>query len=331
MRGKSVLGGRCRRGVVTLSTLTIMATTLVVGLPAAGAVSAVSPWKSMTTPYLLGNQTDSELQSVSCPAPSVCIAVGEQNLDSGLARWKPLAEVWKGTWRVSPTPNPATGGASAILSSVSCASPSSCMAVGNINVINGPFAEVWNGSTWTLLSMPSPSSFPNPTIVNQVSCWTTDCLAVGTIEDEAGTFTTFSEVWDGEGWTIDSSSSTGDLQGASCFAPGQCVAVGGTVAQYLDGTWTDEPPLNPDQVGFSRVACQSASSPVTCLAVGGSSAGVHYAAELWNQSTGNWTATAPVPAPTASGPQEFTGVSCPSSTLCVAVGDVADRRRLARR
>jgi hypothetical protein len=69
--------------------------------------------------------SNSSFRGVSCPGPSVCIAVGTYSPDGG-DLFVPLAESWVGgDWAVQPVPGDGR------LSSVSCVTQSSCMAVGD--------------------------------------------------------------------------------------------------------------------------------------------------------------------------------------------------------
>ena len=68
------------------------------------------------------------LAGISCGAPRACTAVGSYT--TALGRERPLAERWNGRkWSIQPTPIPA-GATSSKLTSVSCASPTACTAVG---------------------------------------------------------------------------------------------------------------------------------------------------------------------------------------------------------
>src|SRR5262249_57016256 len=95
----------------------------------------------------------------------------------------PLAEHGDGTrWAIQPTPLPA-GSPQAQLSAVSCASATSCTAVGFYYVDaggnSGPLAEHWNGARWAIQHVPLPALASGGTL-RGVSCPTTsDCTAAG--------------------------------------------------------------------------------------------------------------------------------------------------------
>ncbi len=93
-----------------------------------------STWTFQKMAQPVGSSADAnsgELLGVSCTAVTACTAVGDF-YENDFADDVPLAEFWNGTtWTVSPTPNPA-GSSDAGLVSVSCASASSCTAIGNL-------------------------------------------------------------------------------------------------------------------------------------------------------------------------------------------------------
>jgi hypothetical protein len=73
------------------------------------------------------------LSGVSCTSATYCVATGTSGARPGVyGDGETLAEVWHGTaWSVQATPNPgALQGDINSLSSVSCASPTACTAVG---------------------------------------------------------------------------------------------------------------------------------------------------------------------------------------------------------
>jgi hypothetical protein len=156
-------------------------------------------WTDQATPGPVSNSFD----SVSCSAADSCEAVG-QMLDSG-DQVVPLAEVWDGTaWTIQPTPDPAAAQETeSPLTSVSCASASSCTAVGNYQSASlanygerQTLAEVWDGTSWSIATTPDPSSAGNNDLF-AVSCGAVDtCTAVGQYQDAGGTESTLIEAGD---------------------------------------------------------------------------------------------------------------------------------------
>jgi hypothetical protein len=177
-------------------------------------------WKIETTflPF------PAELSAVSCSAADACTAVGYSSGSAGIVT---LAEVWNGTsWTEQSTPNPAGGQSE--LTGVSCTAADACVAVGYYyqgSTGFGTLVEVWNGSSWTIQSTPSPAS---SSFLSGVSCTTADaCTAVGSV----------TEVWNGISWTMQTPASPAGghsiaLNGVSCTSADACTAGGFVFYEY---------------------------------------------------------------------------------------------------
>jgi len=141
--------------------------------------------------WLIRSPTDpkrsatSQLDSIACPTSTECVAVGGSFAGfvpgAGMPAKKaePLAELWNGRdWTVQRLPSPA--GSVSSLNSVSCGSPTSCTALGEIS--GTPVAlliEHWNGHRWKRQAIPSPLQLTDPGFVD-ISCATSrTCTAVG--------------------------------------------------------------------------------------------------------------------------------------------------------
>jgi hypothetical protein len=142
-------------------------------------------WKAHRTPYIQG----ANLGAISCSSASACTAVGRVDAN---AEETTLAERWDGTsWTAQSTPNPThvITASTARLDGVSCPSMSECIAVGGFDDSpqQGPtLAELWDGTAWTLQSIPSPTGSGSGTTsyLNSISCTTTDaCTAIGNYHD----------------------------------------------------------------------------------------------------------------------------------------------------
>jgi hypothetical protein len=172
---------------------------------------------------------------------------------------------------------------------------------------------------------------PNASILS-VSCWSTGaCEAVGYAEETGDKLLTVAEVWDGKQWVVQATVSPSGgggamLTGVSCVSAKFCEAVGDDNAgnqafpliEDWNGTaWSTQaavvPPGTTDD-SLVDVSCWAADG---CMAVGTQGAAKPKAmTELWNGTA--WTAEA-TPEPTAV-LHYLTGVSCPSSKHCLAVG-----------
>ncbi len=147
------------------------------------------------------------LSGVSCLSPTSCQAVGAHVTGTILV---PLAESWNGAaWAIESTPAPGSAGDE--LNSVSCTSSDSCVAVGNVGLLDPPapggvkafavpghsgqsphipvsittLVETWDGSAWSVTPSPNTSAVVNS--LQDVACnLANGCVAVGF--QNAGTF-----------------------------------------------------------------------------------------------------------------------------------------------
>jgi hypothetical protein len=296
-----------------------------------------SAWHIHATPTPTGNRL-SELEGVSCASATACEAVG--SYDNTSLTSASLAEVWNGsTWVIQPTPNPA-GTIVSNLAAVSCASPSACIAVGSyLDHPTGPtlaLAESWNGSAWSLLSIPSPAG-TRFAALEAVSCSSPDaCTATGSYSPHPGDPAALAERWNGHDWTIQSVVTPGiisNLPGVACTSASTCTAVGfdsngvgngQPLAETWDGTsWqVQKVPLPKGAQGgvFAAVSCTSAAA---CTATGSYFASPGGAfAERWN---GRGWSFQPVPNPpgfqSSTSNVVVSAVACRSASVCIATGN----------
>lgn len=240
-------------------------------------------WTVQTTPNHAGAGQGTYFTGVSCPNNNACTAVGAYRDNSG--GQFPFAAKWNGTsWVATTAPNP-SGATISELNRVSCASATSCVAVGGQGPSNPTaLAEVWNGTSWTIHDPSFGTDFTDASLQG-VSCQSpTSCTAVGSVfSTPAHRRFALAEKWDGTNWTdegalVPPSTSTNVLNDVSCAAADDCMAVGTSV--------------------------QSASVGTTLT-------------ETWNGA--KWTLrTAPNPGGTMH--TTFSAVSCPSRLLCIGAG-----------
>jgi hypothetical protein len=312
------------------------------------SAAPVATWMTQTTPGPSG-PPDAALTGVSCVSATFCMAVGES--DYGLDRTQePLgletfAERWDGSaWTVIQTP---VAGPNPELKTVSCASATFCVAVGEnagkgFNVRNArALVEVWNGASWTI--QPSPAGSRSGGLAG-VSCVSSSfCVAVGTrFALASGESYPVSVVWNGtrgKEIKIPAARYHSELSAISCVAATRCTAVGShsvnktgveevrPLAERWNGrSWTiDRPPAELDRYHgrlyrnnswLTAVSCPSRSS---CLASGDAERaqqGIGAAAYVTQWHGKRWTrATAGLPRHSP-----FSGVSCLSSRDCYAAG-----------
>ncbi len=208
-----------------------------------------------------------------------------------------------------------------------------CWTVGYSSRAGGPFPaiEVWNGNHWSI--KPSPTT---PAFLLSVWCVSEmSCVAVGKTSDSSSL--PFAEVWNGTHWSVTTTANlplewSGSLTGVSCTSPTDCDAVGTTtppdiptqaLVERWDGTrWSVVPTPTRSFVSreFTAVSCVN---PDSCVAVGsftdvgGDGGDVGTLVERWNGTT--WSIV-PSPNHPHQFTSELTGVSCSSTSSCVAVG-----------
>jgi hypothetical protein len=292
-------------------------------------------WAAQPSPDPVG-ALYSQFSSVSCPQADFCMAVG--NWTDSTNQVHPLAEAWDGvSWAIEPAPEP-PGATDPALAGVSCRSSTRCVAVGGYRAILGTLAEAWNGSAWSVQTTANPAGGLYGYLYS-VSCATDwSCIAVGSYTASSGLqyFATLAERLDHGTWTVQATpnapgSQSDGFRGVACEAGGApCYAVGGdnggagfrTLAARWDGVrWALQPSISGSDKASSlnSVSCTWPSGP--CTAVGDIQASVDANVTLAERlSGGSWIRQATPNPPEPSLPV-LRGISCPTSSRCVAVGD----------
>ena len=239
-------------------------------------------------------------------------------------------------WTLVAVPRP-SGATISALAGISCVSSTRCEAAGNYatsSIPEAPLAQHWNGSKWSIQTVPSFPGSPKA-LLDGVSCASsTFCEAVGNHIDAQNNGLPAAEQWNGIQWTVQAVPNPGpnvnQLNAVACATASWCVAVGYydtettpptlPLVEVWDGSsWmTETVPAPPGGGILDGVACQSQSA---CEAVGQSfpSSGALALAYGWDGSA--WSLQA---APNPAGPSQpyaaFLNVSCSSATTCSAVG-----------
>ncbi len=289
-------------------------------------------WSLQTAPNPSETSSFAEV-GVSCPSATSCLIAGNYLKGSTSASF---AESWNGTsWSVLSAQNP--GAYANKLKDVSCTSSSACTAIGGYQEVKGqaekPLAERWNGSAWSVQSMPSPTEATGFVTLTGISCASSSaCTAVGYFYPEITKQRTLAESWDGTKWTVQSTTNpnagTNALSQVSCTAAGACTAVGNgqpeltttegqnSLAERWNGSeWKTQttPNLATSESRLEEVSCASASM---CLAIGNDALRGKAPVERWNGST--WTLQANLKSTGGIGyPAD---VSCPTTTWCMLAG-----------
>ncbi len=211
-----------------------------------------------------------------------------------------------------------------MLNDVSCPSTTFCLAVGVAGSSGAhwrPLAERFDGRAFDVLASPSPWGAQ----LVGVACRTARfCLAVGSDGND-----TFSERWNGTGWSVISTPSPrldgGDLLAkVACVSTSDCFSIGvengGTknalplVERWNGTTWSlVATPVVPSPV-LESISCPSATS---CFVVGIKDA----AAGLGRPLIEHWNGRAFVLSPAPSPGGQLFSVACGGPASCVAVGN----------
>jgi hypothetical protein len=206
-------------------------------------------WHPLAIPALPYDY-DTAFTGVSCVTGRYCMVVGYSPASTGA--FTTLLYRWDGkTWTALKRATPPKGVTNLQLDGVSCASATSCVAVGDGSDKAGgvAVAEVWNGKAWRATApMAWPKGTTNPSATD-VSCATGRyCVATGYLDpnpnDYGYTGRAAASVWNGRTWRATSVAAPGkgrasDFSGVTCRRPTFCTAVGLTDAyDAVPGTGT---------------------------------------------------------------------------------------------
>ena len=289
--------------------------------------------------------TQSDLYGISCKSSTFCVAVGDYYDSSNVQQM--LIETYNGTsWsEVTGLSNPANSAGENALDGVSCASSTSCVAVGSYleSTTSGTqtqtqtqtLAVVYNGSSWTTVTPANQGSYGDTLF--DISCTTsTSCVAVGMYFASLSppTESVLTEYYNGSSWSSNSPTSPSTagsmLMGISCASSTSCEAVGNyvdssgveqaLVEAYNGSSWSEQTSVDSGsgQNALTDVSCVSSNF---CMATG------EYAADTITGVTGtlteeyNGSSWSIVSSPdVGSGNNVLYGVSCASSTSCSGLG-----------
>lgn len=276
-----------RQGFHSSAVLALVLALAVMGVATQVGAAPLAP--ASTVPLPIGYQ--GSLSGVSCQSTTDCEAAGVYvESDSPGVIYRDAAVHFNGSrWSRQPVRLPAGKNVTS-LNGISCTSSTMCVGVGSYNVGNGPMQNeivLWNGTSWAQVSAPAPSGAASSELTSVACRRATECEAVGSYQ------TSLSEParpeflsWNGSDWTAQA---------------------GGTAKRFDNGF----------DYYLQAVSC---ASTFRCFAVG-KAVSAHVSdnlVEAWNGTS--WKV---VDTPQPSGrslAQWLTGVACPSSTRCFAVG-----------
>jgi GDSL-like Lipase/Acylhydrolase family len=283
-------------------------------------------WATMTLPLPAGADPDSSVSvgGVSCATESFCVAVGAFSEPAAPSVAHPLIDAWDGTkWA-----NQATPAGIAIATSVSCATPTQCVAIAERVANSYPDTSiVWDGSVWTVHAMLTPPNSTSEFAIRNVSCvpgGPCEAVGVGVENVYPGEFP-IAELWNGSAWVAQTAAAPQEaawFSGVSCPAATNCMAVGEqdkpfaheALAETWNGlAWTEVPTPGVSSQ-FGRLSAVSCTSTSNCTAVGTKGSGTEgdprcAITEQWDGS--QWNLDTP---PECSGPSD--NVSCWTANGC---------------
>jgi len=240
---------------------------------------------------------DARPEGITCLTSSDCLAVGQFDEPSDGFPAALILRFDGRRWRYQPIPEPRSGNGH--LYDVSCSSADACTAVGladpgpHSTAFGRSIAYRFDGTRWTLSRPPDPPKVGGFGELTLVDCPTaTTCVAPSTVTDRHGLGHPSADVWQNGVWRL--------------------TPLPVPIASR-----------NADS-GMSAVSCVSADA---CIAVGNwfkTGAGLRPLLDVWDGTSWHRRhGPLPVPADGVLGTATLIGISCWSSTTCLAVGEYA--------
>ena len=198
-------------------------------------------------------------------------------------------------------------------------------------------AERWDGAAWSLIAPRVPAGASSSEL-DRVSCVSGgQCMAVGHDKTAAGE-QPLAELWNGSGWAIERVPlPAGDIGAARRRRVHAARQLSGSgryssallpLLEHWDGTRLSQLPLSlPAGTTGGRLTAVSCASTTACTAAGPyfGPTGAKLEAEAWNGRT--WTAQR-LPVPSGTTEAQLNGLSCPTATMCAAIGYVTASGRV---
>lgn len=286
-------------------------------------------WSIVSSPN--NGPNSNTFYGVSADAANDVWAVGDYINGGGT---QTLVEQWNGSaWSIVPSQNP--GATADALFGVAALAPNNIWAVGDYtdsNYKTQPLIEQWNGTTWNVMSGPTPLSYPS--LLNAVAATSpTDIWAVGTYYGNKAQKTLI-EHWDGSTWSMvpspNAGSSTNALNGVAAVSTNDVWAVGYrynkvgnsfTLTEHWNGkSWKmaagpHADSFSSDLLGVTAIATDNV------WAVGSFSSGFpnrQTLTEQWDGSSWNYVSS---PNPSGAVKSVLNGVAAVSSNDVWAVGN----------
>jgi hypothetical protein len=229
-------------------------------------------WTAMEAPLPAdaapGDKGGGNLYGVTCTAPGACVAVGFYTQADGVSQGL-IETLRNGTWTPATAPSLPSGPGQVWLVAVSCATTTSCAAVGYISGREGLIETLANGA-WHSSAAPVPRSAAGlgPEQLSGVACPAAGaCVAVGyvgTDQKSQGVIDTLAN----RTWTAAtaplptnaaSAGQSAGLSAVSCATASYCVASGGYTDNSNHGQALIESTARITTVASAPPSCTSAA------------------------------------------------------------------------
>ena len=324
-------------------TLTMVAAALVASVGLAGAASTWGNAQPVTGFDALGGTDISIANSIICSAPGNCTVLGEYGV-GGVAHGFKAVEV-NGVWgpaSVVPSLDTLSAGDDVEFETYGCAPQNSCIAAGSFGDGIGSSSFVYDLATGTAIEIPGLAALNTDhySAVNSISCSSPgNCSLVGTYEDsslfsQAFTADQVDGVWQNAS-SVAGATSGSTLLSVSCWADGECVAIGDVVNGSINepivvtrtgGTWGAAVTV-PGISGLStnggvglEISCSA--GPV-CFAVGLANSPSVTVVFVTSYANGMWSDASQLPSFPELGNSQYPGVqglSCWTPGNCLLTG-----------
>lgn len=305
----------------------------------------------VATAFLLapsGASAASHLKDLWCTSSTACLAVGASDVEEGEAGSSQVhAKRWNGSaWTIEEL-DPPDNSVTSVLDGVACASASACTAVGSYSDEEAEatlaLAMRWDGTDWEIQEVPKPSGALGAKLADVACTAASACIAVGSYTDAEEVRKSLALSWNGTAWSvlsvpIPSGAGRSELEGISCTASNDCVAVGSfvnssevtkTLALSWNGSsWSIASTPEPSGAELNQLYDVSCRPSDACTAVGTyfDSTGDQKTLALRRNTAKEWSIQT---TPNKSGAlsRTLTAVSCASTTSCTSMGIVEQGRR----
>jgi hypothetical protein len=218
-----------------------------------------------------------------------------------------------GTWVAAPSPVAPVQALDTTMADVSCVTEDWCLAVGSMGFY--PLAEVWDGSTWSVITAPSLAGLDN-TAPRSVACGTsTSCIAKVTRVYPSADIAEDIVAWDGEQWSVLTGAEDAgyvDTLPYACAPDGTCLIVDNRSDRTI--VWDGD---SATVIPFSTTSPPSAVGAIDCFSADLCVAGASYSTAVWNGTSWSTLVGSNTSAIFSEGPGD---IACSTVDNCVAVG-----------